>query len=90
METILILLIINYFISRLLVILTKYLSKIYVENSVVLSSTTREELYRFYITVYTNPKCLDNIIILHLPIYNIYQCNTVLVAIINAKIKLNK
>jgi len=82
------LLVLNYFISRLLIRLTVRLSKIYIENSQILANTVRGDVYEFYLKVYENPKCLDNILIIHLPIFNLYHCHTVYTAILNAEIKL--
>ena len=90
MTLILIILIINFLIVKLLINLTFKLSKLYVENSHILATTTRRELYQFYVRIYENPKCLDNVLLLHIPIYNLFSCHIVYMAIINAKIKLNK
>jgi hypothetical protein len=90
MILILIILIINYLIARLLIRLTQKLSAIYIENSQVLAQTIKSEQYDFYLKIYENPKCLDNILLLHIPIYNLFSCHIVYMAIINAKIKLNK
>jgi hypothetical protein len=84
------LLVLNYFISRLLIRLTVRLSKIYIENSQILASTVRGDVYEFYLKVYENPKCLDNILIIHLPIFNLYHCHTVYTAILNAEIKIKQ
>ena len=90
MTTILILLIINFLIAKLLARLTFKLSAIYIENSQLLASTIRQEQYEFYLKIYEDPKSLDNILLLHIPLYNIFSCHIVYLAIINAKIKLNK
>lgn len=90
MKTIFILLVINYLIARLLIRLTVKLSAIYIENSKILSSSTKKEQYDFYLKIYENPSCLDNVILLHIPLYNIFSCHIVYMAIINAKIKLNQ
>ena len=90
MILILIILIINYLIARLLTRLTQKLSAIYIENSQVLAQTIKREQYEFYLKIYENPKCLDNILLLHIPIYNLFSCHIVYMAIINAKIKLNQ
>jgi hypothetical protein len=90
MILILIILIINYLIARLLIRLTQKLSAIYIENSQVLAQTIKREQYEFYLKIYENPKCLDNILLLHIPIYNLFSCHIVYMAIINAKIKLNQ
>jgi len=87
---IIILLIINYLIAKLLIRLTFKLSAIYIENSQILASTIRQEQYEFYLKVYRNPSCLDNILLLHIPIYNIFSCHIVYMGILNAKNKLNK
>jgi hypothetical protein len=89
MEIILIFLIINYLIARLLIRLTIKLSAIYIENK-TLVSTIRQEQYDFYLKIYQNPSCLDNILLLHIPIYNIFSCHIVYIGILNAKNKLNK
>jgi hypothetical protein len=83
-------LIINFLISKLLVRLTFKLSAIYIENSQLLVSSIKQEQYDFYLKIYENPKCLDNILLLHIPIYNLFSCHIVYMAIINAKSKLNK
>lgn len=90
MLVILILLTINYFIARLLVRLTIKLSAIHIENSQILAPTIKKEQYDFYLKIYETPTCLDNVLLLHIPIYNIFSCHIVYMAIINAKIKLNK
>jgi hypothetical protein len=90
MILILFLLISNYLIARLLIRLTFKLSAIYIENSQILVSSIRKEQYDFYLKIYENPKCLDNILLLHIPIYNLFSCHIVYMAIINAKIKLNQ
>lgn len=90
MLVLLILLTINYLIARLLVRLTIKLSAIYIENSQILASTIKEGQYDFYLKIYQNPTCLDNILLLHIPIYNLFSCHIVYMAIINAKIKLNQ
>jgi hypothetical protein len=90
MIIILIILIINYLIARILIRLTIKLSAIYVENSAILVSTIKQEQYEFYIKIYQDPRCLDNILLLHIPIYNLFSCHIVYMAIINAKIKLNQ
>jgi hypothetical protein len=90
MIIILIILIINYLIAKLLIRLTQKLSAIYIENSQVLAQTIKSEQYEFYLKIYENPKCLDNILLLHIPIYNLFSCHIVYMAIINAKIKLNQ
>ena len=90
MLVILILLTINYFIARLLVGLTIKLSAIYIENSQILAPTIKQEQYDFYLKIYESPTCLDNILLLHIPIYNLFSCHIVYMAIINAKIKLNQ
>jgi hypothetical protein len=82
------LLVLNYLISRLLIRLTIRLSTLYIENSQILANTTRREIYEFYLRVYENPKCLDNILIIHLPVFNLYHCHTVYMAILNTEIKL--
>jgi hypothetical protein len=87
---IIILLIINYLIAKLLIRLTFKLSAIYIENSQILASTIRQEQYEFYLKVYRNPSCLDNILLLHIPIYNIFSCHIVYMGILNAKNKLNQ
>lgn len=90
MILILIILIINYLIARLLIRLTFKLSALYIENSQILATSIKQEQYDFYLKIYENPKCLDNILLLHIPIYNLFSCHIVYMAIINAKIKLNK
>jgi hypothetical protein len=90
MILILIILIINYLIAKLLIRLTQKLSAIYIENSQVLAKTIKSEQYDFYLKIYENPRCLDNILLLHIPIYNLFSCHIVYMAIINAKIKLNQ
>jgi len=90
MITILVILIINYLIAKILTRLTQKLSAIYIENSQVLAKTIKGEQYDFYLKIYENPKCLDNILLLHIPIYNLFSCHIVYMAIINAKIKLNQ
>jgi hypothetical protein len=90
MITILVILVINYLIAKILTRLTQKLSAIYIENSQVLAQTIKSEQYDFYLKIYENPKCLDNILLLHIPIYNLFSCHIVYMAIINAKIKLNQ
>jgi hypothetical protein len=90
MITILVILVINYLIAKILTRLTQKLSAIYIENSQVLAKTIKSEQYDFYLKIYENPKCLDNILLLHIPIYNLFSCHIVYMAIINAKIKLNQ
>ena len=90
MILILIILIINYLIARLLTRLTQKLSAIYIENSQVLARSIKGEQYDFYLKIYENPNCLDNILLLHIPIYNLFSCHIVYMAIINAKNKLNQ
>jgi hypothetical protein len=89
MVTLIIILIINFLIAKLLITLTKKLSAIYVENSPILSSTIKKEQYEFFIKIYVDPKCLDNILILHIPFYNLICCHIVYMGILNAKNKLN-
>lgn len=89
MILIIFLLIINFAISRLLISLIKKLSAIYVENSQILAPTIREEQYDVYLKIYEKPNCMDNIILFHIPFYNLFSCHTVYMAIINANNKLN-
>jgi hypothetical protein len=87
---ILYLLIINFLISRLLIILLKKLSAIYIQNSQILAPTISKEHYDAYLKIYINPKCLENMSLFHIPLYNLYSCHTVYMAIIDANNKLNK
>jgi len=82
--------IINFFIARLLIKLTFNLSALYIENSQILASTIKKEQYDFYLKIYENPSCLDNILLLHIPLYNLFACHVVIMEIINTKIKLKK
>jgi hypothetical protein len=84
------LLILNYIIARLLVKLTIKLSSIYVQNSQILAPTIKKEMYEMYIKIYQDQKCLDNILLMHIPIYNLIECFFVYMAILNVKEKLNK
>ncbi len=89
MAIILVLLTINYLIATLLIKLTIKLSSIYIENAQILASSIKKEQYEFFLKVYQNPNCLDNILLLHIPLYNLFCCHVVYMAIINAKIKIN-
>jgi hypothetical protein len=90
MILILIFLVVNFLIAKILARLTFKLSAIYIENSQILVSTIKKEQYDFYLKIYENPKCLDNILLLHIPVYNLFSCHIVYMAIINAKSKLNQ
>ena len=84
------LLLLNYIIARLLVKLTIKLSSIYVQNSQILAPTIKKEMYEMYVKIYQDQKCLDNILLMHIPIYNLIECFFVYMAILNVKEKLNK
>jgi hypothetical protein len=90
MIVIIFLLIINFLISRLLILLFKKLSAIYIQNSQILAPTITKEHYDAYLKIYENPKCLENMSLFHIPLYNLYSCHTVYMAIIDANNKLNK
>jgi hypothetical protein len=90
MTLIIILLVINFLIARLLIKLTFKLSALYIENSQILAPTIKKEQYDFYLKIYENPSCLDNILLLHLPLYNLFACHVVYMGIINTKIKLKQ
>ena len=85
---IILLLILNYIIARLLVKLTIKLSSIYVHNSQILAPTIKKEMYEMYVKIYQDQKCLDNILLMHIPIYNLIECFFVYMAILNVKEKL--
>ena len=89
-KIIFLLVIINFLISRLLIILFKKLSAIYIENSQILAPTISKEHYEAYLKIYENPKCLENMSLFHIPLYNLHSCHTVYMAIIDANKKLNK
>jgi hypothetical protein len=90
MTLIIIFLVVNFLIARLLIKLTFKLSALYIENSQILAPTLKKEQYDFYLKIYENPSCLDNIPFLHLPLYNLFACHVVYMGIINTKIKLNQ
>ena len=90
MTLIIIFLVFNFLIARLLIKLTFKLSALYIENSQILAPTIKKEQYDFYLKIYENPNCLDNILLLHLPLYNLFACHVVYMGIINTKIKLNQ
>jgi hypothetical protein len=90
MVTLIILLIINFLTSRLLIILFKKLSAIYILNSQILAPTISKEHYDAYLKIYENPNCLEKMLLFHIPLYNLYSCHTVYMAIIDANNKLNK
>jgi hypothetical protein len=84
------LLVLNYIIARILIKLTIKLSSIYVHNSQILAPTIKKEMYEMYIKIYQDQKCLDNILLMHIPIYNLIECFFVYMAILNVKEKLKK
>jgi len=90
MILILFLLISNYLIAKILIKLTIKLSSIYVHNSQILAPTIRKEMYEMYVKIYQDKKCLDNILLMHIPIYNLIECFFVYMAILNVKEKLKK
>jgi hypothetical protein len=88
MILILIFLVVNFLIARVLVKLTIKLSSIYVQNSQILAHTIKKEMYEMYVKIYQDQKCLDNILLMHIPIYNLIECFFVCMAILNVKEKL--
>ena len=82
------LIILNYIIARVLIKLTIKLSTIYVENSKVFAPLLRKDMYDLYVKIYQNPKCLDNVLLMHIPLYNLNECFFVYMAILNVKEKL--
>jgi hypothetical protein len=90
MILILIFLAVNFLIARVLVKLTIKLSTIYVQNSQILAPTIKKEIYEMYVKIYQDPNCLDNVILMHIPIFNLTQCFFAYIAILNAEEKLKK
>jgi hypothetical protein len=88
MVIILFFLAVNFLIARVLVKLTIKLSSIYVQNSQILAPTIKKEMYEMYVKIYQDQKCLDNILLMHIPILNIIECFFVYMAILNVKEKL--
>jgi len=90
MTLIIIFLFVNFLIARLLIKLTYKLSALHIENSQILAANTKKQQYDFYLKIYENPSCLDNILLLHIPLFNLFACHVVYMGIINTKTKLNK
>ena len=90
MEIIIVLLLINYLISRLLIKLMIILSALYVENSKILQQEIPAHIYEISFKIYENHKSLDNAWYLHIPILNIWNCFVTALSIINIYKKIKK
>jgi hypothetical protein len=90
MILILIFLVFNFLIARLLASLTYRLSALYIENSKVFAPLLRKDMYDLYLKIYQTPSCLDNMLLMHIPLYNLNECFFVYMAILNVKEKLKK
>jgi hypothetical protein len=90
MILILTLLLINYLFARLLIKLTFKLSALYVENSQILCPTIEKEMYEIYLKIYKDKNYLDNVLIMHIPIFNLFQCFLAYISILNIEEILKK
>ena len=82
MFVIILLLLVNIHFARLYRNLTIELCKLYVENSQILIHTVPRYVYESYLEIYQNPKSIDNWLVMHIPIYNIYYCWKLALAVI--------
>ena len=71
MVIIIFLLIINFIIAIILNKLIVQLSILYVENSQLLITDIRKDIYDLCLKIYKNPKCLDKLWVQHIPFYNL-------------------